>query len=206
VSFTKEELELLLRRASHQPKRKVGIHFNQLYNESMNRVELLAKALGGIVMEDQGYRGIIYVTDKKEYVRYHSTQGVHVVMKTPKVWRTIRAMLTPAEVRPFLEECGLVPKLVPVVRPLEAIAQAVDGVVVETFHTGGGVVRAEHEGRNVYYRLSNITGLDIVEHIVSKWRAVKRLANRTEVFRALTEGRVAELFDNIASDKKEVTS
>jgi hypothetical protein len=191
MSFTPEEIERILNGTRKQTKRKVEYRSERVYNETMNRVALLAQALGGIVIEDQGYRGIIYVTDKKEYVRYHSTQGVHVVMKTPKVWRTVRLMLTSEQVRPFLEECGLVPKIGPVEKPLEALATACGGKVVDTFHTGGGVVRTE-EG--VYYRLSNITGLDIVERIVSKWRAVKHVANRTEVFRALCENKASDLF------------
>jgi hypothetical protein len=196
MGLTRSEVAVILQRLSEErkryTKRKVDFQSVKMYNEGkMSRVELLAKALGGVVIEDLGYRGIIYVEDKKEYVRYHSAHGVHIVQRTPKVWRTVRAVLSSDEVRPFLEECGLVPKIQPVEKPLESLAKACDGEVVTTFQTGGGVLRS---AAGVYYRFSNITGLDIVEHVVTKWRTVKHVASRTDTMVALLEDKAHTLF------------
>lgn len=194
MPFTREEVDQILRRLgenSQPTKRKVAIHLTKAYNESMSRVELLAKALGGVVIEDYGYRGVIYVEDKKEFVRYHSVHGVHVVLRTPKVWRVVRQMFTADELRPFLEEQGLVPKITPQEKPLDTLAKACGGQVVATFHTGGGVIKAAN---GVHYRYSNITGLDIVEFVVSKWRSVRKVATRNEVLTALSQDRANDLF------------
>lgn len=178
-----EDLAKKLAGQPQQPKRKVDSHLSGRDNRGMTKVEMLARALQGTVIEDNGYRGIIHVTEKNEYVRYHSTHGVHVVQRQPKTWRIVRQLLAPEEVVPFLQESGVLPKLTPLDKPLDSLAKAVGGKVIATFSSGGGVVKVG----DVCVRFSNITGLDIVEFIVTKWRSVVHIADRNEVLRDLIE-------------------
>jgi hypothetical protein len=194
MSFTPEEVEqLMLKLAhSHRTKRKFDFHQTPGYNESMSRTQLLAKAFDGEVIEDFGYRGIIYVKEKNEFIRYHTTAGVHSVERQPRVWRTKRHILTPEEIRPFLEEIGLLPKIVPIETPIDQMARITGSTVVQTFQTGGGVFKSP---RDVYYRFSNISGLDIVTWVVTKWRMVRHVAHRTTVLRALYEHTLQDILD-----------
>src|SRR5262245_58471147 len=114
MAFSAKELDEILKRMAEErrkPKRKLDIQVSPSYNEPMSRVELLAKAFDAVVVEDQGYRGVIHKEDTNEFIRYHSTHGVHAVIRAPRVWRVTRSILEPEEVRPFLEECGLVHKI-----------------------------------------------------------------------------------------------
>jgi hypothetical protein len=57
----------------------------------------------------------------------------------------------------------------------------VKGEVVHQFSLGGGVVRVG----DVYLRVSNIAGLDVVRLIVTKWRKVIHVLDRTDFLRLL---------------------
>ncbi len=161
----------------------------------MSKVELLAKALHGTVVEDFGYRGIIYVEAKKEFVRFHSAHGVHVVARNPKTWRVVRPMFSPDEVRPFLEEAGVLPKVGTIeTKPLDRLAKATQGEVVQVFHTGGGVVKLPS---GTCLRYSNISGLDIVDYIVSKWRVIIHVMSRNDALKLLLED-PSKLVDRLA--------
>jgi len=191
--LTQAEIQHIVARlhsTSKRSKRKFDFPSIPGYNEGMSRTKLLAQAFDGEVIEDLGYRGIIYVKERNEYMRYHTTAGVHVVMRQPRVWRTTRHVLTPDEIRPFLEEVGLLPKITPVEAPLDQLARITGGQVVTTFQTGGGVFKTP---QGVCYRFSNMTGLDIVEYIVSKWRSVRHLAHRNDILRALQDRSVHNL-------------
>ena len=160
---------------------------------SMSKVELIAKALGGTVIEDQGYRGIIHVPEQNHYVRYHSAYGVHVVQRLAKTWRVARTVLTLDEVDGFLKEAGVLPDITATANPLVELANALHGDVVQKFHAGGGVIKLPN---GVCLRFSHITGLDLVELIVTKWRSVRHVASRSETLRALMEGRVPQLLED----------
>lgn len=148
----------------------------------MTRVEMLAKALRGEVVEDEGYRGVIHRDG--EYIRYHSTHGVHVVERNLRTWRAVRPIMSPEEVRPFLEAAGVLPviDLSKPRDPLSKLHSLLGGDVVQKFATGGGVI---HLPTGNYLRYSPIAGLAIVEFVVTKWRIVKRIMDRNETLKTL---------------------
>jgi hypothetical protein len=192
--------EKLLRALNNRGRRKLDFQRTRRYNLSMSRTQMLAKALGGEVIEDVGYRGVINV--RGEYMRYHVSHGVTAVSPSGRQWRHLRTVMTPEEVDPFLEEAGLLPRQEPKQRPVDALAALLGGEVVAKFQAGGGVVRTP---QGLYVRFSNVTGLDIVTYVVSKWRSVRHLADRTEFLRLLHENphKVAELVSAVTAGQAE---
>jgi hypothetical protein len=141
------------------------------------RVQLLAEALKGEVVEDLGYRGVIHAGGK--HLRYHVQHGLDEVERTAHNWRVVRPVLAPSEVDDFLEQAGY--RVRSRVDPLHSFAELVKGEVVHQFSLGGGVVRVG----DVYLRVSNIAGLDVVRLIVTKWRKVIHVLDRTDFLRLL---------------------
>lgn len=142
----------------------------------MTKTAMLAQALRGKVVEDQGYRGVVYVDDRNEFVRFHSMYGVHQVSRRAKTWRVVRSILTAEEVEPYLREAGVLPDINAAVNVMDSMATQLNGEVIARFSSGGGVVKCEFG----FIRFSNITGLDKVELVITKWRSVRKLMGRTE--------------------------
>ena len=138
-------------------------------NSKQSRTQLLGHALGAQVIEDFGYRGILY-NDEHGYMRYHSANGLQKVMRAGRQWRLKETILTSEDVDTFLKDAGLV------VQSnhrsiLQQLHEALGGEIKETFSSGGGIVYTDD---SVYVRYSPITGLDIVELSLTKWtRKVK---------------------------------
>jgi hypothetical protein len=141
------------------------------------RVQLLAEALKGEVVEDLGYRGVIHAGGK--HLRYHVQYGLDEVERTAHNWRVTRPVLAPDEVDDFLEQAGY--RVRGRIDPLHTFAELVKGEVVHQFSLGGGVIRVG----DTYLRVSNIAGLDVVRLIVTKWRKVVHVLDRSDFLRLL---------------------
>lgn len=146
----------------------------------MTRTEALAQALAGQVIEDAGYRGIIFIPAEGHHLRYHSSQGVHVVTRVGRRWQALRAVMSPADVDAFLGEAGVVQDTASV-DPLDRFCTLFNGSTVQRFQSGGGVVNVK--GR--YLRISPIGGLSFVTKVFTKWRATANVWTRDELYDVL---------------------
>lgn len=133
---------------------------------SKSRTQHLADALHCEVIEDVGYRGILY-NDEQGFLRYHISVGLQKVVRVGETWRSTETVLTPEDVLKFLDEAGVrKPK-----NPINTQAlQKLGGEVIEKFVAGGGIMH-----NRVYLRYSPILGIDIVEKALSKWVSKKKI-------------------------------
>ena len=154
---------------------------------ALTRTEALARAFKGTVIEDVGYRGVIFVPDESEgkYLRYHPGGGVHLVQRVGTKWRSLQLVMKAEEVDAFLDKLGLLPKT-SVPNPAEVLARVFGGEVVVRFDTGGGVTLVNWKGKLYYLRTSQISGLDFVQKVLSKWRTYKSVWSRRELFNIIT--------------------
>lgn len=147
----------------------------------MTRTQALAQALDGTVVEDSGYRGIIYVPSEGHHLRYHSSQGVHVVTRVGRRWNATRAVMSPADVDGFLGDAGVAAENTTSLDPLEKFTILFNGSVVHRFQSGGGVVNVKGH----YLRISPISGLSFVTKVFTKWRATTNVWTRDELYDVL---------------------
>jgi hypothetical protein len=154
---------------------------------TITRTQALAKAFKGQVIEDLGYRGIIFVPDDQEgkYLRFHPGNGVHLVQRAGSRWKSLQVVLKAEEIDGFLQTRDLLPQL-SVPNPADVLARVFGGEVVARFDTGGGVTLVSWGGKQYFLRTSQISGLDFVMYVLSKWRTYKSVWSRRVLFEIIT--------------------
>jgi hypothetical protein len=147
----------------------------------MTRVQALAKALKAKVVEDAGYRGILY-NEQHGHMRYHISQGLQRVERTNRTWRTIETILSTTQIDEFLSESE--PEGVRISTG-QVIADQLGAVVVNKLQSGGLVMRIGEE----FVRFSPVQGLDIVERALTKWVRKDTIFRLPALKKVVNEGR-----------------
>lgn len=131
-----------------------------------SKTRLLAKALGCQVIEDVGYRGIIYSAEH-QHLRYHISHGLQRVVRVGETWRSTETVLTREDIAKFLSDAGLKKSKNPINTQVFQKLEEIGAKPLERFAAGGGILEV---GQGLcFIRYSPILGVDLVEKALSKW-------------------------------------